>query len=274
MKNLPAGMQRWSTKHGSENCGVGKTLCHWSLQPDAQCPRCGADEDTTHVLQCLDIDATATWNAHLLELVSLLTDLHTPFELHSALIDRLNAWRQQQPLEDNTGWSPSLRTLIHSQDLIGWKCFLEGLPSSHFATYMDTYYSTNGYSYSGSSWTYKTLRKTHLMAWSLWDHRNRVPHDEKRPRQKQALSLLHDAISNEYLTGLTGLPQSQHYFFRHSLLQLLRRPTHFKQSWLQNLHAARDREARRNLIITEERTSSALYQWMKTGRLCRLPPPT
>ncbi|CAB9517064.1 expressed unknown protein [Seminavis robusta] len=273
MKTLPAGMQRWSTKHGSENCGVGKTLCHWQLQADADCPRCGNPEDTTHVLRCADTEATSLWSAHMIELGSLLADLHTPLELHTAVLDRLQHWRQNIPFVVDPTWSPQLRATIQSQDTIGWKCFLEGLPTKLLSRYMDVYYSSQGFSFTGNSWLYKIQRRSHLMAWSLWEHRNTTLHDERRPRHKQALHFLHQSITHEYLQGRGTLPPSQHHFFRLCLIQLLSRHTHFKQSWLQNLHAARDREDRRRMLLTEDRSASALYLWMKTGRLRSLPNP-
>jgi hypothetical protein len=38
MKSLSPSKQRWCTKHGSENFGVGITLLHWKKQLDNECP--------------------------------------------------------------------------------------------------------------------------------------------------------------------------------------------------------------------------------------------
>ncbi|CAJ1934887.1 unnamed protein product [Cylindrotheca closterium] len=45
MRSLPAGLQRWITKHWVGMCGTGKFKVYWGLESSAVCPRCGEFED-------------------------------------------------------------------------------------------------------------------------------------------------------------------------------------------------------------------------------------
>ena len=81
MMSLKAHQHWWCTKHGSENCGVGKTLLAWKKQLDNKCPRCSAPEDTTHVLRCTAHNSTAVWLENMLALHQTLVDLETPIDL-------------------------------------------------------------------------------------------------------------------------------------------------------------------------------------------------
>ena len=188
-------------------------------------------------------------------------------DLQTALLDRLNTWRLQLPLTDNAQWPPALRQLIHSQDSIGWKNFLEGLPSTLWSQYLQHHYTTHGYSHTGPQWTYKVLKKLHFMAWSLWEHRNKTLHDEQGQHQQHAIHLLNETIRSEYARGMDGLPASCQHFFRKSLLTLLSKRTSTKQDWLLGLHAARDRESRRRNIAVESRAKAPVYVWIKTRKL-------
>ncbi|CAJ1968969.1 unnamed protein product, partial [Cylindrotheca closterium] len=52
MSSLPAGVQRWTTKHAVGMCGVGKFKVRWGAADSAACPCCGEFEDHLHVPRC------------------------------------------------------------------------------------------------------------------------------------------------------------------------------------------------------------------------------
>ncbi|CAJ1934910.1 unnamed protein product [Cylindrotheca closterium] len=52
MRSLPAGVQRWTTKHVVGMCGVGKFKVRWGAADSAACPCCGEFEDHLHVPRC------------------------------------------------------------------------------------------------------------------------------------------------------------------------------------------------------------------------------
>ena len=183
MMSLKAHQRRWCTKHGSENCGVGKTLLAWKKQLDSECPRCSAPEDTTHVLRCTAHNSNAVWLENMLALHQTLVDLETPIDLQDGLTSRLTDWRDNQPFSNDPTWTPQTVTVLQAQDTIGWKNFMEGLPSLLWTNIMDHHYKTNNIDCSSKTWIKKVLKEVHTLAWSQWDHRNKVLHQDDKPRQ-------------------------------------------------------------------------------------------
>ena len=131
MHSLSPGRCQWCIKHATEQCGVGQTLLHWNYQRDASCPRCTMLEDTCHVLQCLDIEATSNWHHDIYVLDTLLRNTSTLDDLWLAIISCLQTWCIKAPLIDEPTWTPTLHLVITTQDSIGWKPLLKGLPSKH-----------------------------------------------------------------------------------------------------------------------------------------------
>ena len=130
MKSLPLGKRRWCTKHASKNCGVGITLLDWDLQSDNECPRCSMPEDSTNVLRCTAQDASTEWLKGLASLIETMVRCHTPIDIQTAIVSRLQSWRENAPLLPDPTWTPALSALISSQDHIGWKAFHEVLPTN------------------------------------------------------------------------------------------------------------------------------------------------
>jgi hypothetical protein len=271
MKALPAGKRRWCTKNASENCGVGITLKAWKKQHDDECPLCRSPENTTHVLRCTAQDSSTIWDESLHNLSLIMLDYSTPIDLHDAVLSRLNDWRNHVPFSDPPEWHPHLRDLIHSQDLIGWKNFLEGLPSTQWTPFMASHFTSIDSHASPTKWLSAILRAVHDVAWNQWQYRNRFLHEEGVPRQLRAVSLLHQQITQEFLRGPEDLPPVDHRFFQAPLHSLLSRATTFKQSWYLNVTAARDLQAHRTAALGVDRAESVgnarLTHWIRTGRL-------
>ena len=271
MKSLSPSKQRWCTKHGSENCGVGITLMHWKKQLDNECPRCQAPEDTTHVLRCTAHNSSETWDSNLTSLIETLANFNTPLPLHQAIISRLQGWRMNLPNTDDPTWSPSLQSLIQAQDIIGWKNFMEGLPSLLWIPYMAKHYSDEDSTLCPKDWLRKTLKGAHHLAWSQWEHRNKILHDDDKPRARRAIQLLHRAIMMELYQGTQDLPVQDHHHFRHCLADLLLNTTVYKQQWYLHVIAARARNDRRAIAagslrpVTE--ADPRLDHWIHTNRL-------
>ncbi|CAJ1967895.1 unnamed protein product, partial [Cylindrotheca closterium] len=61
MSSLPAGVQRWTTKHVMGMCGVGKFKVWWGAADSAACPCCGEFKDHLHVPRCTAPSASVEW---------------------------------------------------------------------------------------------------------------------------------------------------------------------------------------------------------------------
>jgi hypothetical protein len=236
-----------------------------------ECPRCHAPENTTHVLCCTAHDASAIWDTNMMTLIETLAKLDTPLPLQEALVARLNTWRSDAPLLIDPQWPPDIAILIQSQDTIGWKNFLEGLPSRLWVLHMTHHYTTHSISRHPQTWMRQLLRAAHHLAWSQWEHRNHILHHDEQPRLLRANELLNDAIGQEYLQGVCDLPISDHHHFRAPLGDVLALSTTYKQSWYLNVMAARQRQDRRiqETGVPRQVTDHdpQLTHWIATGRL-------
>jgi hypothetical protein len=271
MKALPASKRRWNTKHGSENCGVGQTLFIWKLQKENICPCCDAMEDTSHGLQCTAFKSQPTWDSNIEALTNVLINYDLPIILQTALHSCLTSWQAKVPFLIDPLWPPDLATLMLSQETLGWKNFLEGVPSTLWIPYIESHLDTSDYAICPRKGLTKILLAGHHLAWSQWECRNHYLHEEGTPREIQAMALLDQQVTLEFLTGPTDLSPQDHHHFAFSLSILLSRSKSYKQHWYMNVLAARQCQDRRVAATGTERTvtvpHSRLTHWMQTGRL-------
>jgi hypothetical protein len=266
---LPPARRRWITKHASNNCGVGQTLVEWKFQTDAACPRCGADEDTTHVLRCTRTGAQEHWHNGIQKLEASLTRLRTDPFITSTILLCLQTWRNKATLSPRlvpTHILPAVR----QQCQIGWKNLLYGLIAKDWRQIQQTYYDTNNICGSSKKWATSLVVLLHHLAWGQWDQRNTVKYKSHKPRERTASTLLDRQITRELLLGVRDLPPGDRHHFRHNLITLLRRNEKYKRAWFVNVTMARERQQnRRNGNEAERirsRETSLLLKYFKTGR--------
>jgi hypothetical protein len=270
--SLPPARRRWCTKHGSEQCGVGSTLKHWNYQQDDFCPRCGQPEDCTHVLTCTAKGADAVWDDNILPLLDTMEALHLPSSLVDAIAHRLCTWRASLPFRIDPSWNEALTSLIVSQDAIGWKNFLEGLPSTQWIHYISSHYHSIGIDRSPSHAVKKILKEAHSLAWSLWEHRNDILHHLDKPRIHSASAALDTAIIQEHSSGPQNLPPTDHHYFTSALADLLPRSLRYRKAWYLRVTSARLRHFRR--LMTDGTiphpppplVNTRVLDWIKNGR--------
>jgi hypothetical protein len=158
-----------------------------------------------------------------------------------------------------------------SQETLGWKNFLEGVPSTLWIPYIESHLDTSDYAICPRKCLTKILLAGHHLAWSQWECCNHYLHEEGTPREIQALALLDHQVTLQFLTGPTDIPPQDHHHFAFSLSSLLSRSKSYKQHWYMNVLAARQCQDRRVAATGTKRTITAphsrLTHWMKTGRL-------
>ena len=247
-------------------------MVKWNYQDDAKCPRCNEEhEDCAHILKCVGEDASSIWQENLTKLEVKMRELHTHPGLLSGLLSRLNQWRSDQPLLDNDTWDDEVIQTLHEQDQLGWKNMLECLPVKRWKVVQQRYFKQQKLDRSVKRWMTQLMQQLHNLAWHQWDHRNTVLHKTKLPRLNATLELLNDQVTEEYFKGPEELPNHDQQLFVLPLALLIAKPTQYKQSWLRNIHNARQRQQRRlnlaqeAITLSEER--SYVLHWMKTGRL-------
>jgi hypothetical protein len=92
--------------------------------------------------------------------------------------------------------------VVQKQDAIGWQSFLEGRPSVGWSEVQHRYYEFLDSRRTGLRWLTALIQKLWDVAWDMWDHRNRVLHDQEH---SVARDLQIQQITDEFATGSVGL---------------------------------------------------------------------
>jgi hypothetical protein len=240
MHHLTPSERHFVTKHASLNCGIGTTLVAWKFQDDANCPRCGAREDSIHVYRCQGREASATWESNLQKLRTFLTDTQTDPNIQVALTSCLSDWRRGRPIDPRL-FAPNVRPIIFQQHDIGWKHLLEGLASVRWRRAQQQYYDANRMRKSSRRWMRGMLCRLIRLGRGQWLHRNDEKHVRHKPRYKRAATLLRRAIIWLYQKRTRDLLPGDRGQVDINLCDLLQRSVHYQQSWYLNMVAARNR---------------------------------
>jgi hypothetical protein len=92
MRSLTIGRRLWIAKHVSGHAGVGTKMVQWQMHESAACPRCGVDEDSSHVWTCHSPDARFMRLQHIVKLDEWLRDQETQPDIWRQLINGMKAW--------------------------------------------------------------------------------------------------------------------------------------------------------------------------------------
>ena len=153
----------------------------------------------------------------------------------------------------------STRSAVHEQNLIGWKNFMEGLPSRRWQTLQHHYYTEIQSKRSSRRWLQALIIQLHHLAWKQWDHRNDVKHRLSRPRYKRAVRQLNEEIIHRLAQGPRALDMGDRYLLNYSITTLLGKTVAYRKQWLLNIIAAQQRRLRirsgnENLVLRTART--------------------
>ena len=267
MKTLPSGLQRWTCKHATGMCGVGKWKFRWKFSKVNQCPRCRAPEDHLHIPRCPSESATKEWEDRVYSFRTWMEAHSTAPEIQVALLRFLacvrgNAASHRQVDHYIFSQHPALlRKAVVSQKVIGVQCMLEGLLSRHWASLQTLHFQSLGSRKSGEVWYSKIAAQLIWIGFHMWQHRNGVQHSadnlQLRNRQQDA----NYAIREQFVLGVTDLPTNVHAMLRRPRLEVLRLPLDEREAWIRIL-----RESRRHVRQTVERQRRIMRAYF-------LPPP-
>jgi len=116
----PQGTQRWTLKHSTGQCGVGRMLQRWKYQEHSLCPRCGEQDETTkHAIQCQAVDVRQRWKTGIKALRQWFIMTSTEPDLQHAIFQRLEEWHDNKP-----------RRPVHTTNRLLREASLDGGPFS------------------------------------------------------------------------------------------------------------------------------------------------
>ena len=263
-RSLGIGRRRWLAKHTVGMCGVGKWKKRWNEQEDASCPLCDADEETAaHVVRCPG--AVDAWTAALVKMIKWIEDNDGAPGIAAAVSYHMTAWHSRTVPPADVHYSSELREALAAQSIIGWGRLIEGCPAKEWRQVQQQYYDLSGTRRTGAKWIRRWIPQLLQVPQSLWQHRNdnvHVPEDVAQAREQ-----LNRAVRHQFLRGREDMPAHHSSMFDGHLVQLLARQDLYKQHWLANVVAARERQSRRmgvGIQLTDER--DIMKRWLKRVR--------
>jgi hypothetical protein len=168
-KQLGLNRSLWIPKWLAGFAPVGKVLQRNNFQDHAECPRCNEFKDTDHILLCKAPRATTQWEASLTKIDIWLRKAITMLEIRKAIISRLRAWRSDKAFQVPRFTWPGVNDLIHDQDRVGWRTFMEGGIVQNWAAKQQEYYTWLQKWNTGKRWTTTLIKKLWQISWDMWE---------------------------------------------------------------------------------------------------------
>ena len=162
LKNKPNMYKIWQSKQHSGFCGTRVQVGQYSgdLYPDERCPNCGRRETAAHLMLCLDESWTKLLGENVDYLISWMSrDDQTDPEILYWIPPKYILMRGDRPLSEMGFMSPQFKTLMASQDLIGWQEFTEGNISTHFYSIQSFHLAMSSNYLNGEDWTKQFISK-------------------------------------------------------------------------------------------------------------------
>jgi hypothetical protein len=264
MKSVPQNRRIWISKHVSTFCGTGVNMKKWNKRDNSNCPRCHAeDEDVSHVWKCQSQATHTVWNDALTRLETWMQDEDTNEYIRDAILTGLRSWRNDTPTEHG---STEVRAQMAHQQRIGWEALLEGRPAAEWRNEQERHFRSKPHCLkTGKRWAIALIKKLWDTAWTLWDHRNRVLHDNETSLERQELA---EKIQEQFRLGTNTLPRSVRQLFREGSDSILRRPTLNQKAWLHRITSARQRAQERidQGLQSFNAERNFFQRWLTTGR--------
>ena len=125
--------RQWLAKQSSGFCGTQRMVARWDSARDGLCPDCGKQERASHLCLCSNAERTLLFTQMADRIGVWLSNNFAHPEL-AYWIPRYIKLRGTRRLGDMPSLSEDMRTVAASQDLIPWRCFMEGKLSKEIFT--------------------------------------------------------------------------------------------------------------------------------------------
>jgi hypothetical protein len=120
-------------------------------------------------------------------------------DIRKAIISRLKTWINDSDPENLSFTWPGVNNLLQTQDLLGWRAFLEGCVLKEWAAKQQEYYTWLEKKNTGRRWITTLIKKMWEISWDMWEQRNGALTNPESPASLREHARL-DAIIHLRLT--------------------------------------------------------------------------
>jgi hypothetical protein len=174
---IPKMFQIWAAKQVLDIAGTMKFLSYQDKRSPL-CPSCKrCVEDCGHILICPESGRTEAFTESVEYLDHWMRDNHTHRGLARLLREYILGRGKKSCLEYAGGMSEVLQKFARSQDVIGWRRFMEGMVSKRLLDIQRDYLGCIGSRRCATKWISGLIKQLLQVTHSQWLYRNVVVHD-------------------------------------------------------------------------------------------------
>ena len=220
--------RRWVSQQMNRFGATGRNVLRRNEWSSSQCPRCqSGEEDTVHVWLCPHAEAQALRQQGIDRLRAHLAEEKTAPDLTDIILHHLSQWLHLPDLP-TPPIHRSLRDLVRKQDAAGWQLPFTGFWYEDWCSAQQQFYDLTGSGKTGRRWLASVIRLLWDIAYSLWEHRNKMLHDHKSRNHQLTLVARIRAIYRRPRNLFP--PPLRRQFVR--LRSLLAKPVVYQEAWL------------------------------------------
>lgn len=234
------GFRTWLAKQHSNFCATRVQMYRSKQADDNNCPSClTAAEDADHLCRCPNHERTQLLRDCTAELESWMQANNNTHHELCYWIPHYILCRGQILFADMGPMSPTMMDAARSQDLIGWRNFMEGRVSSKIYAMQRYHLVTTNSRLSPKRWMSTFITKVLHTTHSQWIFRNFMLHDRAagylRLKECTEATIQIDALLQ---THPSSLPTDSQFLLEFDTDKLLSADTDTQQYWLSAMHAA------------------------------------
>ena len=191
--------------------------------------------------------------------------------LVEVLCSSITSWRNNTPYAViPRHYDARVLEAINDQHILGWGRLFYGIWSTFWISLQQEHFQSLGSMKSAEIWIATVQHKLWLLAFNMWDHRNKVLHNTRHSIFPHEMVAIDSEIMQEMQLGNANLPQSQRYLFQGTAQEKLRWTISMKIQWLISTRRSRNcfyplRSL--PLPIRHDTVSRVIERWHRKGNV-------
>jgi hypothetical protein len=239
---VPRMFSIWACKQVMEIAPTNLNQKQYKPEHDPLCPSCGRVEETcAHVLHCEEAGRVECLTRSIDNMAEWLRDTGTDPQLSRLLIAYAKGRGGTSMTELTRNAALRFRLLAESQDIIGWRRFMEGMISKEWAELQKDHYNLVGGKVTPSRWAQGLVTRLLEVTHGQWLYRNVQVHDTTSGiLATQRKEKLQKEIEDQLALGGSGLEEEDKWLLEINLEDLEATSGETQEYWLLAIIAARE----------------------------------
>ena len=241
LEKKPDMYKTWLSKQHTGFCGTRQQVSYYKglKGEQAECPNCGRTETAAHLCLCPDEGRTKLFLETTNDLEDWMTKHGRTDHEVAFWIPRYIKMRGTKCMSDMGHMSQQMRALARSQDIIGWRNFMEGRISREFLDIQNLHLGLGNHRINGEQWIKQFISKILHVTHSQWIFRNFSLHDKQKGwLRRKELNDVMTKIDELRETAADSVPKGSEFLLEMDYERLMNSDIHSKTYWVVATEAA------------------------------------